>query len=313
LGERKREEEGGGDSFDRRQAWNNRGDTSPRRNRGGRGRRGNRGERRGNNPNRSLVGSGGGGGEDDAWRGKSSGTTRLEGPFGGGGRRLSGEQEGSGHGGGGGGIVGGLLDVKTEKMSRPASVAAERSNETPVDGEAEVGAMAAGAPHSPGSEAKPGSSPVREAAVSRPTVSEEPLNMTVAAETSAPVEKEHTEEEKGETADKLLGVGGGISSPEPPLGGRRSAGSSLKEEGNNGEGDLAEDFSDFGDSDEDILNQEDEKGESSRPVSRISGKSSRSAKEEVVAAGETTAVAKKEETEQETDASKVRDRRKDRE
>jgi len=167
--------------------------------------------------------------------------------------------------------------------------------------------MAATTAHSPGSEARPGSSPVREAPVSRPTVSEEHLNMAIAAEASvAQVEKDHTGEEKGETADKLLGVGGGISSPEPPLGGRRSAGRSLKEEGNNGEGDLAEDFSDFGDSDEDILNQEDEKGESSRPVSRISGKSSRSAKEEVVAAGETTA-AKKEETEQETDASKVRE------
>jgi hypothetical protein len=197
-------------------------------------------------------------------------------------------------------MVGGLLDVKTEKMSRPASVAAERSNETPVDEEG--GAMTATAAHSPGSEARPGSSPVREA-----VVSEEPLNMTVAAEASvAPVEKDHTGDEKGETADKLLVAGGGISSPEPPLGGRRSAGSSLKEEGN-GEGDLAEDFSDFGDSDEDILNQEDEKGES-RPVSRISGKSSRSAKEEVVVGGETTA-AKKEETEQETDASKVRDRK----
>jgi hypothetical protein len=203
-------------------------------------------------------------------------------------------------------MVGGLLDVKTEKMSRPASVAAERSNETPMDEEAEGGAMgAATAAHSPGSEARPGSSPVREAAVSRPSVSEEPLNIAMAAEASvAQVEKEHTGEEKGETADKQLGAGGGICSPEPPLEGRRSAGSSLKEEGN-GEGDLAEDFSDFGDSDEDILNQEDEKGES-RPVSRISGKSSRSAKEEVVVGGETTA-AKKEET----DASKVRDRRKE--
>ena len=47
--------------------------------------------------------------------------------------------------------------------------------------------------------------------------------------------------------------------------------------------DLAEEFSDFGDSDEDILNQEDEK--ESRPVSRISGKSSRSAKEEALSSG----------------------------
>jgi hypothetical protein len=75
----------------------------------------------------------------------------------------------------------------------------------------------------------------------------------------------------------------------------------VKDETAGGE-DLAEDFSDFGDSDEDILNQEDEK--ESRPVSRISGKSSRSAKEEGTETGDTN---KREEAQESvSEASKVR-------
>ena len=72
---------------------------------------------------------------------------------------------------------------------------------------------------------------------------------------------------------------------------------SVKDE-TNGD-DMAEDFSDFGDSDEDILNQEDEKAES-RPVSRISGKSSHSGGIKEEGGGEA-----KKEAEEESDASKV--------
>ena len=224
----------------------------------------------------------------------------MEAPFGSGGargRRLSDEKVGFGNSGSGfGGVVGPAAESGRRSLS-----GGEKSSEPTME-EGAKGAAAAVVPAvspPPVESRTTGGSPAKEAASPEVDKATSTLGSTELTET---VVERKGEELAGKAIEVEPPLEAAAGTPEPlPADSKKQPQSAGSVKDDAAGEDLAEEFSDFGDSDEDILNQEDEK--ESRPVSRISGKSSRSAKEE---AGEAAGTSKKEETEEETEASKVR-------